>query len=483
MNSAEESEERCRRILMDDPENGAALRELGGLLAARGQSLQSIGDLDAAAECYEEAVALDPSQAPAHNNLGNIYLALGRPNEAAACFRSAIAADAALAEAHLNLGALLHRSGELGEAVECYRAALALRPGLAEASLNLGHLLEERGDAAAARDCYEAAVAARPDMAEAHFNLALRLLQAGDFRRGWEEYEWRFRLPELAPFWPHANRPRWEGADLRGKTILLYAEQGFGDALQFVRYVPLVAARGGKVILSCSPRLMALFATVAGVTAVHNAETPAPEFDLCCPLLSLPRIFGTTLETVPAATPYLHPPGDAAARWRARLALEGAGLKVGLFWSTESKNRMTPLRSLELRQLAPLARSGGVRFYSLQRGAAAAQPRPQGMALVDLSQELADFADDAALIASLDLVITINTATAHLAGALGRPVWTLIHFPPDWRWLEGRTDSPWYPSMRLFQRGRTETWETVLERVGDALQELESGPRPKKVSF
>lgn len=460
---------------MDDPENGAALRELGGLLAARGQSLQGQGELGAAAECYEEAVALDPSQAPAHNNLGNVYLALGRLNDAATSFRSAIAVDASLAEAHVNLGIVLHRSGELGEAAECYRAALAAKPTLAEASLNLGHLLEERGDLAAATDSYRAAVAARPDLAEAHFNLALRLLQAGDFRRGWEEYEWRFRLPELAPFWPHANRPRWDGADLRGKTILLYAEQGFGDALQFVRYVPLVAARGGKVVLSCSPKLMALFATVAGVTAVHNAETPAPEFDLCCSLLSLPSIFGTTLDTIPAATPYLHPPGDAAERWRARFAAEGSGLKVGLFWATESKNRMTPLRSLELGQLEPLARSTGVRFYSLQRGAAAAQARPKGMTLVDLSPELADFADDAGLLANLDLIITINTATAHLAGALGRPVWTLVHYPPDWRWLEGRADSPWYPTMRLFPRGRAEPWGTVLERVGDALCDLKPG--------
>jgi Tfp pilus assembly protein PilF len=472
LNSAEESEERFRQILIEDPENGAALRELGGLLAARGQSLQGRGELAAAAECYEEAVALDPSQAPAHNNLGNVYLALGRLDDAAAAFRSAIAADPALAEAHLNLGIVRHRSGDLGEAAGHYRAARELKPALAEASLNLGHLLEEAGDPSGATDSYRAAIAARPELAEAHFNLALRLLQAGDFRRGWEEYEWRFRLPELEPFWPHANRPRWDGADLRGRTILLYAEQGFGDALQFVRYVPLVAARGGKVVLSCSPKLMALFATVAGVDAVHNAETPPPEFDLCCSLLSLPRIFGTTLDSIPAATPYLHPPAGAAGRWRARLAAEGPALKVGLFWSTESRNRMTPLRSLELAMLAPLARSPGVRFYSLQRGAAAAQARPEGMRLVDLSAELVDFADDAGLLANLDLVITINTATAHLAGALGVPVWTLVHYPPDWRWLHGRSDSPWYPTMRLFQRGPTEPWEAVIERVARALSSL-----------
>ncbi|MGH8629191.1 MAG: tetratricopeptide repeat protein, partial [Burkholderiales bacterium] len=413
---------------------------------------------------------LDPSQARALNNLGNAYQVLGRPEEAAASFRNAIEADASFAEAHLNLGIALHHAESVHEAAACYRAALKHKPALAEASLNLGYLLEQQGDARGAADSYRAAIAARPDFAEAHFNHALQLLQSGEFARGWEEYEWRLKLPELAPLWPYANRPRWDGSDLHGKTILLYAEQGFGDALQFVRYAPLVAQRGGKVILSCSPKLMALFGSAQGVSAMHNAEDTAPDFDVCCSLLSLPRLHGTALETIPAAVPYLHAPRDATERWRARLAAD-RGLKIGLFWSTESRNRMTPLRSLHLDMLAPLAAVPGTTFYSLQRGAAAAEARrpPQGMNLVDATAELKDFSDDAALIANLDLVISINTSTAHLAGALGRPIWTLVHYPPDWRWLHERDDSPWYPTMRLFRRGRADRWEDVIARVARAL--------------
>jgi Flp pilus assembly protein TadD len=473
LNPAEDAEERYRRALVERPDDTGALRALAQLLAVRGYAAQERGELAAAAEHYEESLALDPSQAPAHNNLGNVYQGLGRAEEAMAAFRSAIAVDDAFAEAHLNLGIALHRADAIDEAAECYRAALQRKPALADASLNLGYLLEQQGDARNAADSYRRAIAAQPENAEAHFNHALLLLQAGDFARGWDEYEWRLKLPDLAPFWPYQDRPRWDGAGLRGKRILLYAEQGFGDALQFVRYVPLVAARGGKVILSCPRKLMDLFASAQGVAEMHDAATPPPGFDVCCSLLSLPRLFRTTIETIPAAVPYLRPRPEAVARWRERIDA-GGDRKVGLFWSTESKNRMTPLRALSLDTLAPLASAPGVTFYSLQRGAAAAQAKrpPQGMRLVDLSHELKDFADDAALIASLDLVITINTSTAHLAGALGAPVWTLVHYPPDWRWLAGRDDTPWYPSMRLFARSRDESWDAVAARVGAALRAL-----------
>lgn len=465
----DEREERYRRALVERPDDVDALRALAQLLSARGYAAQERGELAAAAEHYEEALALDPSQAPVHNNLGNVYQGLGRAEEAMAAFRDAIAADDAFAEAHLNLGIALHQAGAMHEAAECYHAALRRKP-LAHASLNLGYLLEQQGDARGAAESYRRALAAQPDSAEAHFNHGLLLLQSGDFAAGWEEYEWRLKLPELAPFWPYQDRPRWDGAALQGRRILLYAEQGFGDALQFVRYVPLVAARGGKVILSCPPKLLDLFASVEGVAEMHDAGTPAPAFDACASLLSLPHLFRTTVATIPAAVPYLRPRPEAIERWRSRLA--GAGVKVGLFWSTEARNRMTPLRSLGLETLAPLAAAPGVVFYSLQRGAAAAQAKypPAGMRVVDLAGELKDFADDAAVLANLDLVITINTSTAHLAGALGRPVWTLVHYPPDWRWLAGRDDSPWYPSMRLFLRGQAESWDSVAVRVGAALR-------------
>lgn len=471
MNSADDAEERYRRTLTEEPENAAALRGLAELLTGRGFGLQEQGNAGAAIECYEEAIALDPMQARAHNNLGNAYLALGREEDALASFRSAIEADGTLAEARLNLGIALHRAGALEEAVDCYRAAQRQNPALAEASLNLGHALEQLGDPSGAAEAYRAAIAARPDFAEAHFNHALMLLKAGDFARGWEEYEWRLKLPELAPFWPFPGRPRWDGSDLRGKTILLYAEQGFGDAIQFARYVPLVAARGGRVVLSCALKLLPLFASIEGVSAMHNHAEPPPDFDVCCPLPSLPRIFGTTFETIPAAVPYLRAQPDALERWRERLAAAPAGPRIGLFWATESKARTTALRRLDLEMLAPLAAARGAIFYSLQRGAAAAQARrpPAGMTLVDAAAELKDFADDAALIANLDLVISVDTATAHLAGALGKPVWTLAQFPPDWRFPEGRDDNPWYPTMRLFFQGKGEGWAGVAVRVARAL--------------
>ena len=301
----------------------------------------------------------------------------------------------------------------------------------------------------------------------------MQLLLTGDYKNGWQEYEWRSRLPEMQQLMPFAGRAHWDGAALDGATILLYAEQGFGDAIQFVRYAPLVAERGGEVIVRCVPGLAALVGSMPGVSAVFSAGEP-PAFDVCCPLMSLPRIFGTTLDTVPAQVPYFQPEAKRALHWKARLDAAGPTFKVGLYWATDTKNRISPLRSLTLDSFAPLASLPGITYFSLQRGAAAAEAArpPSGMTVVDLSPELAGFSDDAALISNLDLVISINTATAHLAGAMGRRVWTLAQFPPDWRWLLGRDDSPWYPTMRIFRRGKSESWESVIGRVSQALGRL-----------
>jgi tetratricopeptide (TPR) repeat protein len=471
----DKAEDSYRRVLAEEPENAGALQSLGSLLGVRGYAHQERGELGAAIECYLEALALAPEQARAqlHNNLGNAYLSQGRLEEAMAAYREAIAMDRGYAEAHLNLGIAQQQAGGLRQAAMHYRTAIELKPGLADASLNLGYLLEEEGDAPGAMQCYRNAIAARPDFAKAHVNLALQSLLTGDFTNGWEEYEWRLRLPNLAQKWPYPGRTRWHGEDLAGKVILLYAEQGFGDAIQFARYVPLVAERGGRVILVCQPKLQALFESIAGPSAVMSSGEP-PEFDVCCSLLSLPRLFGTTLQTIPAAVPYLRPSEERVRKWKARVAAASPALKVGLYWSTESKTKISPRKSLGFEMLSPLAGIPGVAFFSLQRGDAAAQAArpPQGMTVFDPTAELADFADDAALISALDLVISIDTATAHLAGALGRPVWTLVHFPAEWRWLLGRDDSPWYPTMRLFRRSRTEAWSDVVARVGQALRHL-----------
>ena len=467
------AEDSFREALILQPENAAALHMLADALGARGYAHQERGELDAAIECYLEALALAPAQAQVHNNLGNAYRSRGRPEESIAAYRDAIAVVPGFAEAHLNLGTALHLAGDAKQAAAHYRTALRRRPELAQAALNLGLLLEADGDVQGAMECYRRAIAARPEFAEAHFNYALQLLLTGEFARGWEEYEWRLRLPELQPFWPYADRPRWDGADLRGKVILLYAEQGFGDSLQFARYVPLVAERG-RVIVSCRPQLKALFEQAMWDCSVVDASEPPPAFDLCCSLPSLPRIFGTTHATIPARVPYLHAEAGKAARWEARLAADGIALKVGLVWATEARSRIALQKSLSLDMLEPLAAIPGVIFYSLQKGPASAEVvrAPNGLRLVDVAGELEDFSDTAALISRLDLVVTIDTAVAHLAGAMGKPVWTLTHWPPDWRWLLGHDDSPWYPTMRLFRRARTDTWGDIILRVGQALLRL-----------
>ncbi|MGH8671985.1 MAG: tetratricopeptide repeat protein, partial [Burkholderiales bacterium] len=456
-----EAEECFRQILSLQPEHSGARGHLGHLLAVQAYACQERGEIESAIERYEESLALDQSRARAHNNLGNVYKNVGRFEDAAAAYREAIAQDPGLAEAHFNLANLLYQlTGETAQAIAHCRSALDLNPSLADASLNLGFFLEQEGDARGATQCYRDAIAAAPELAEAHFNYALQLLLRGDLGTGWQEYEWRMRRPDVQASLPHAGAVRWDGAALDGKVILLYGEQGFGDVIQFARYASLVAERGGKVIVSAHAKLNALLRSVPGVSEVLGNTEPPPAFDVCCSLLTLPRIFGTTLETIPAQVPYMRAETEKAMRWKSRLAADGASMRVGLYWATETRSRFAPLKSFALDKLAPLAAVPGVTYYSLQRGAAAGQAvhPPRGMKLVDLSAELADFSDDAALIANLDLVISIDTATAHLAGALGKPIWTLTHFPPEWRWLLGRDDSPWYPTMRLFRQGRAQPW-------------------------
>jgi tetratricopeptide (TPR) repeat protein len=474
----DEAEDCFRQILLLQPDRADARGHLARLVSVRAYAHQERGELNSAIEGYEESLALVHEQSRVHNNLGNIYKELGRLADAIAAYREAIAVDIGLAEAQLNLGnALYQLTGETAQPILHFRAALEANPSFAEASLNLGFLLEQEGDAAGATQCYRDAISASPDFAEAHFNYALQLLLRGEFGLGWQEYEWRTRRPDVQGSQPYAGRPRWDGTALGGKVILLYAEQGFGDVIQFARYATLVADRGGKVILSGPPKLKSLLKSVSGVSDVVGIADSLPDFDVCCSLLSLPRILGTTLDTIPARVPYMRPDPDRVMHWKARLAGDRGSLKVGLYWATETKSRFAPLKSFTLDKLAPLADIAGITYYSLQRGAAAGQAAhpPRGMRLVDLSSELADFSDDAGLLANLDLVISIDTATAHLAGALGTPVWTLTHFPPEWRWLLGRDDSPWYPSMRLFRQGRAQPWEQVTARVGQALREMKAG--------
>lgn len=464
---ADEAERYLYRALALAPDSAEVHLQLGDLF-------RELGRHEAALNACEEAVRYAPGSAQARNNLGNALRALGREEDAVDQYRRAIALDASLPEAHFNLAVALQKRGEGAEALHSYRAALQGRPDLAAAHLNLGMLHEEREEGEAAIAAYRAALSLEPDLVEAHVNLGMQLLLAGRYAEGWPEYEWRLRYPEYSGADAAARAPRWDGATLGGRAILLDAEQGFGDALQFLRYAPLVAARGGRVVVRCAPELATLVAGTAGVAAVVRRGEALPSFDAWCPLPSLPRAFGTTLVSVPADVPYVRADPEKAARWRARLAATDGDCRVGLVWASQSGHRTASAKSMALETLAPLGAVTGVRFYGLQKGGAAreALQAPPSLKIIDLSDDLLDFADTAAALAGMDLVISVDTAVAHLAGAMARPTWTLLRRAPDWRWLLGRDDCPWYPTMRLFRQREPGNWRPPVAAMAAGLQEF-----------
>jgi tetratricopeptide (TPR) repeat protein len=498
-----------RRALLLQPRSAETHYNLGRVYEARGQ-------LADATRSYRRAVALRPDYVEAHFNLGNVLQAAGHPEEAVASYQKVVALKPDHADAHNNLGAQFELAGQLDEAMASYRRALALRHGFPEAHNNLGNALLADGRADEAIASYRAAIAQRPDYAEAHNNLgnalqaagrldeavrshdralslrpgfadarwnkAFALLLQGDFAAGWPLFEARWELlrnhPDVAVF----DRPLWLGdAPLAGRTLLVHHEQGLGDTLQMLRYVPLLAAQGARVVLQAPAVLAALAGTVRGVAAVVVPGEPLPAHDLHCPCMSLPLACGTTLATIPAEVPYLAVPESIGNSWRARLedarSGDGAGPRIGVAWSGSTAHRNDRQRSLALGQLLPLL-AMPAEFHSLQKEYRTGDREllTGNGRLRDWSAGLDTLADTAGLIAQLDLVIAVDTAVAHLAGALGKPVWLLLPAAPDYRWLLARTDSPWYPTMRLFRQpapGAPDVaWEPVLGDLSTALQTL-----------
>lgn len=473
-----------------------------------GIALKDKGALDEAMAAYRRAIALKPDYAKAHGNLGNALREAGQLDEAVAALRRAIALKPDFAEAYSNLGAALRDQKQVDEAIAAcrqavdlrpdfaegltnlahalrdkgieeeavtvYRQALALKPDFAEAYTNLGTVLKDLGRLDEAIEACRRAVALQPDSPEAHYSLAFALLLNSDFKEGWLEHEWRWLFKDFPAHRWSSSKPQWDGSDLAGRSILLYCEQGFGDILQFIRYVPLVAARGGKVIVMCPRELRRLFDSVEGIAQFVLFDEPLPQFDVHCPLMSLPLVFGTTPRTVPDSVPYLRADARDAERWRERLAGERAGFHVGLVWAGRSTHKNDHNRSMPLATLAPLSGVSGVNFYSLQMGEQALQTAnpPGKMRLINWTRELNDFADTAALIAGLDLVISVDSAVAHLTGALGKRVWLLTPHVTDWRWPLGREDSAWYPTMRVFRQPATGRWDVVIEQVAESLARL-----------
>jgi Flp pilus assembly protein TadD len=434
---AAEAEASYRETLRLAPQHWDALNNLGVLLSDAGRLVEAEGFL-------AEAVRLRPDKADAYGNLGVVLTSLGRPAEAEQVLRHGLSLAPAQPEGHFNLGAALAGTGREAEAEASYREALRLRP----------------------------------DFADAHTNLAYALLLAGRLEEGWREYEWRWGGKHLAGGARNFPVPQWGGEALGERVLLLHAEQGLGDTLQFCRYLTLIEP-GARIVLEVQAPLTRLLGSLPGVGAVVAQGEPLPAFDLHSPLMSLPLAFATTLETIPAPVPYLSAEPEAARRWRARLA-SFAGLKVGLVWAGGLRTGFADLaavdrrRSMTLGAMAPLGEVGGMSLFSLQKGGPADQTAepPPGLALTDFTAELADFADTAAFIDALDLVISVDTAVAHLAGAMGKRVWLLNRYDTCWRWLLEREDSPWYPTLRQFRQSAPGDWPEVMQRVRDALREL-----------
>ncbi|HEY1933477.1 MAG TPA: tetratricopeptide repeat protein [Acetobacteraceae bacterium] len=416
-----------------------------------------------AVQAADAALALFPDQAELHFSRGTAQNMLGQPRTALASLQRAVALDPQHAPSLLNLGNACVDLDDLPAAETHIRAALERDPALAEAHASLGFVLAALGRLPEAIAACDAAIALRPDFVQAHWNLATAALRSGDYVRGFAEYEWRKRHDRFRRDFVNLPGPTWTGDDPAGRTILVHAEQGLGDTIQFARYLPLIVARGGNPVLACERPLLPWLGTLPGVRVVPK-DAPLPRYDCWIDQMSLPHAFGTTPDTIPAAEGYLRADPVRVANWRARLP---AGAKIGLAWAGNPAHSNDRRRSLPPDAVPHLRALAGDRAVNLQVGARAAEA-----GLPDLSPLLTDYAETAALVANLDLLLTVDTSVAHVAGALGVPCWLMLPHAPDWRWMPGRVDSPWYASLRVFRQPAPGDWCGVMEQVRTELGSL-----------
>jgi tetratricopeptide (TPR) repeat protein len=470
-NQPEQALDSLRRALQLQPAYPEAHYNLGAVLGTLRRWDDAIG-------AYREALRLRPDYGEPYNNLGLALVEARRPEEAVAFLRQAVRLRPQAAEGHNNLGLALAELGRFAAAEACYEAALRLNPKYAEAHANLANAYKEQGRSEEALACYQLALWLDPASASARYNRSLAMLQAGDYRQGWQEYEWRWRRPSMPP--RPFRQPRWDGGSLEGRTILLYCEQGMGDTLQFIRYAPLVKARGGTVLVECPGSLLPLLSTCLGIDRLVAEGEPLPDFDVQAPLLSLPGLLGTTLDSVPAPIPYLSADEQRVERRRSVVG-DLPGFKVGIAWQGNPRHQWDRHRSFPLACLTPLAAVEGVRLVGLQKGPGSEQVRALAgrFAVLELGEDFDSgggaFLDTAAVMKHLDLVVTADTAAAHLAGALGVPVWVALSRIADWRWLRGREETPWYPTMRLFRQQELGDWAEVVSRMAAQLRHLVGG--------
>ncbi len=464
-----------RRAALLKPDDADARNYLGNMLYLQRQYQEAILQ-------YREVLRLQPQSAEAHYNLANVFKQLRRADEAIHYYREALRLRPDLPEAHNNLGISLKRQGRLDEAMRCYEQAVRLRPNFPDAFVNIGNVHGERGLHDQAMLCYEQALRLNPHHADTHFNRATLWLTLGDWARGWREYEWRWRTNECAAYTFH--QPRWDGSALNGRTLLVATEQGMGDTLQFIRYVPVLRRLGNRVIVQCQPPLRGLLAASLGADSVAAQGEPLPHFDTYIPLLTLPAIFGTTVSNLPAQVPYLKVDGGLVSNWASVLdSLRPKGsdrpsLRIGIAWQGNPDHLGDHQRSFPLQHFAPLAHVPGVDLISLQKGFGTDQiPTVQSQfPVLDLESRLGPDSESlmsiAAIMKNLDLVISCDTAIAHVAAALGVRVWVPLPKAPDWRWMLDREDSPWYPTLRLYRQTIYGQWEHVFLRMAEDLKKL-----------
>lgn len=445
-----------------------------GLLNGCGLARHAMGAYEEAARDFEAALRHAPRTGVIAYNLGNARKEQGDLPGAATAYVQALEWGPPAPHMFNNLGLVFQETGDTERACLAFRSALELDDRFVPASLNLGYLLIHLREPARAAGVLEAALSHEPANADAHWLLSHALLVMGDLQRGWREYEWRWAKMTQASYRRKDPSRQWAGEPLEGKRILLYAEQGLGDAIQCARYIPMVAAAGGEVHVECQPELAAVMASVEGVHVVHTRGSVVPPCDRECPLMSLPGVFGTTLDAVPAAVPYVRTESVKRAAWRSWCDAGSDGPRVGIVWAGNPAHANDAQRSLPSAHLGALTAVPGVEWIGLQKGVGA-DPRlhvPEGVRLRDAGPELRDLGDTAALLTQLDLVVTVDTAVAHLAGALGVPVWILVPYAPDWRWLlEGGT-TPWYPTARLYRQPAPQDWNAVIARVRTDLAHL-----------
>lgn len=450
--------------------------------AERGVELMVCGNFSGCLDYFDRALQMEPHDALTQFNRASALNALGLFSEALAGYDRALQLGLDAPDLHHNRGISLFNLQRATEALDSIARALACRPCDNAAAIcnTQGFVLQRLGRLEEARQSYRQAVALEPRLSMAQLNLGITSLALGHWQEGWEAYEWRwidtFRATQQAPSWPATGLPSWNGEAAPDDALLVYTEQGLGDSLQFCRYLPLAAKRFRRVGVVCTAPLERLLRQSFGGDIEILTASPADtsQWQWQCLLMSLPRAFRTTEETIPAVTPYLRTLADSAQHWLARLAPAAAGRKtVGLVWAGDSALRHDARRSMQLALFKPLLARRDICWVSLQKGLPAAQREPlqEAADMLDWTEELNDFADTASLVQALDLVISVDTAVAHLAGALGKPVWLLNRHDSEWRWLPGRTDSPWYPGMRIFTQASDGDWPGVVLRVAAALDQ------------